>query len=380
MASRSDAVVVATLALLLTVCSSRSSSTSSTTIDRAPNRLEVAMTGHGCTPVHLVARPGLSQFDLSNQTAEPASFRVLSGDHLIGQVERLGAHQDTTLALTLTPGGYLTTCEIGVKATPGELTVGSGGGSVALSQAPDLLDAATAYRLFLETHTDDLVSSLTALGAAVGRGDQAGARLAYEQARTSFGQVEPAADNFGDAEPVGLSNLAVAIDGPAQPGPGHPDAGLPLIEQGLWGTAPLSSLAPEVASVLADATQLRARVGAMHLDAIEIAGGSGDELSRSIATAVGDAAARPDSLEGVDLQAAADAAGAVITTFGPALTSRDRSLAATLTDRLARLDAAVARVATSPASDASAAVVTASDGLADALSEVAPILAQPVAR
>ena len=385
MASRSDVVVVVTAALLLGACSSSGSAASSTTGPSRGSRLEVRMTAAGCTPRQLAARSGVTEFAVINQSRASASFGVLSGDHVVGQIERLAAGKSSAMSLDLTSGVYRTTCQIGTTATPGALAVGGATGPVELGQAADLREASQTYRSFLLGHADQLVSDLTALSGAVARGDQPAARAAYVSARSSYGQVAAAADNFGDAEPVGQANLAVDLDGPFGAGPGDPPRGLRLVEQGLWGPAPVTALAPDVAAVLATAQELRTRVGAMHLDAVEFAGGSGDELSQSIAAVSHAPAGRPTALDVADLQAAADGARGVLDALHPALASRDRSLDAALTRRLAQLDQAVAAARSAAATSAGglapaavAAAVIAGDALADAMAQMAPVLDRPV--
>ncbi len=386
MASRSEVVVVVTAAaLLLGACNSSRSTASSTTRAGGGSRLEVRMTGQQCTPRQLTTRSGATQVALTNHSRLPASFQVLSGDHVVGQVERLAAGRSTSLSLDLPNGLYRTNCQIGASATPGALAVGGATGSVGLGQSTDLATSADAYRRFLLAQADALVADLNTLSGAVARGDLTAARAAYTSARSHFGQIEAAADNFGDAEPVGQDNLAQALDGPFTAGPADPPDGLRLLERNLWGGAPVTSSVPDAAAVLAAAQDLRTRIGAMHLDAVEAAGGSGDELSQSIAEVAGAPAARPMVLDVGDLQAAADGAHGLLDALHPALSRRDASLDATLASRWVHLDAAIAAARTSPAtaegglaSAVVAPVVAAGDALADAMAQMAPVLDEPV--
>jgi iron uptake system component EfeO len=385
MASRADVVVLVTVALLAAACSSsRSSSSPSTTVRGAP-RVEVDLTNHGCAPVQLTAAPGLTEFVLANRSNAPSSFQVISGDHVVGQIERLGSRQTATLLLDLAPGSYRTTCQIGATASPGGLAVGRGGGGVALSQPADLLSAMDSYRSAVATQADSLVSSLSRLEQSVASGDRIAAQADYASARTSFGQLAPAADNFGDAEPAGQSNLAIALDGPIDAAPGDPPRGLRLIESGLWGTAPLPTVEPTVKAMLSEATALRARVGAMHLDAVEVAGGAADQLGQAVAAVDEDVSTRPSALEVIDLRAAAAGATAVLEALRGALQRRDPGLESTLQARLAQVDAAVATagsLAPTPSgglpAGSLAPVLAASDALADAMAQAAPVLDRPV--
>ncbi len=386
MASRCDVVVVS-VALLLSACSSSRSAAPSTTGAGGGSRLEVRVTRDGCTPRHLRTGVGLTQLALANHSSARASFEVLSGDHVVGRVEALAAGESSVISLELTRGVYRTACQIGASADSGELAVGGASGSVVLSQEPDLQQAADQYRSFLAARADALVADLTSLAAAVGAGDVAGARTAYLHTRADLGAVEPAADNFGDAEPAGQDDLAEELDGPSDAGPTDPVVGLRLVEQGLWGTGPVVDVTQAVARALATARQLQVRIGAMHLDAVEAAGGSGDELAEAIARAAGAAPARPPGLAVADLQAAAEAAAGLLGALHPALVSRDPGLDAVLAERLARLDAAIAAAGTSgigsvsgsasPTPTSSSAVVAAGDALADALAQMAPVLDRP---
>ncbi len=343
------------------------------------------MAGSGCTPDQLSAPSGVTEFALSNHSRSPASFQVLSGDHVIGQVELLAAGRSSAISLDLTKGLYRITCQIGATAAPGVLAVGGATGSVGLGQAADLLTAADGYRTFLVSQADALVAAITTMAGSVAHGDLVAAQDADVSARSSFGQLEAAADNFGDAEPVGQANLAVSLDGPFGTGPGDPPRGLRLVEAGLWDSTAVTSLAPEVAAVLTVAQELRTRIGAMHLDAVEAASGAGDELSQALAEVSAAPATRPKVLDVADLQAAADGGRGLLDALHPALAARDRALDATLGQRLARLDAAIATARSSAptptgglAPDAAASVVAAGDAMADAMAQMAPILNRPV--
>jgi iron uptake system component EfeO len=310
---------------------------------------------------------------------------VLSGDHVVGQVELLAAGRSSTISLDLPDGMYRTNCQVGAAANPGTLAVGGATGSVGLGQSVDLSRAADAYRAFLVAQADGLIADLEALSGAVARGDLVAAREAYASARSHYGQVEPAADNFGDAEPVGQANLAQALDGPFGAGPADPRRGLRLVESGLWGGVPVTSLAPDVAGVLTNAQELRTRLGAMHLDAVEAASGSGDELSQAIVEVRNAVDSRPLVLDVTDLQAAADGARGLLGALHPVLARRHAALDATLAQRWARLDATVATARASAAdpdgglaSTARASVVEAGDALADAMAQMAPVLDEPV--
>ena len=127
----------------------------------------------------------------------------------------------------------------------------------------------------------------------------------------------------------------------------------PLVACGWWSRTcgelhPIGALGPDVAAVLTSARELRTRIGAMHLDAVEFAGGSGDELSQAVAEVSAAPAGRPMALDVTDLQAAADGArGRARRRCIRRWHSRDGSLDSTLARRLAQLDRAVAAAGSS---------------------------------
>ncbi len=359
------AVVVAVMAAGCS--SSRPSASPAADVPSGAQRVDVALTGSGCTPDHVTVRPGLVAFAASNSSGGTASFAVVSGGGAVGELEQIDEGQTAVLSLDMVAGTYRSVCRLGPTVGGGSVQVGDTGGDAGVGSAPDLTSATGAYRAALTAVAERAAAAAGELRRACDAGDLAAARQAEAGLRRSYGQLQPAARDFTAVPVTGRQDLGASID-PVEPTIAT-SGGLPQIEAGLWIDGTTAGLADVATRVQLQLMALGARIGTVSIAptsvAPDLAGYLGSVPSTRL-VAAGDPTGRSQLLAAAG---AVDGAGTFTTAYGDALTRRDPKLAAALTDRLARAEvASTAVVDLDPAAPTMAPALRA---LADAINAVA---------
>ncbi len=310
----------------------------------------------------------------SARISGPAAVQILSGNHVVGALERVPADRDLTLTLDLSPGAYRMSCTVGLVESGGEVLVGSSAAPPELGQAPDLAAAMVAYRSYLAGQASQFRSATAALLDAIRQGSTSTAQTRYSSVCAVYGHVRAAAANFFDELTPGLVDLDAEIDPAVDPAQAGRQGGLPGVEYGLWVRGSTAGLIPVATGLVASATALQQRIGTLDLDGLEVASGATfllDDVTSQDLTGIRE----PYSHLGlVDARSAVEGAQGAFVALRSAISRRDRGLGAELTQSFSTAAASFSAAA----SGQPAVVAQGVDALADAMSSVESTLSQPV--
>ncbi|WP_426502901.1 iron uptake system protein EfeO [Dactylosporangium sp. McL0621] len=233
--------------------------------------IAVAATDTECRLSADHAAAGPRVFDVHNQGGKVTEFYVYAaGDRVVGEVENIAPGLTRSLHVDLPAGAYTTSCRPGMTGAgirAGFTVSGSGSGTSGASSAdPALTAAAATYQDDVRQQAAAFVEQTTAFVAAVKTGDRGNAQALYAPARVPYERIETVAESFGDLDPK-----IDARDGDLDPGTAW--TGYHRIEHQLWG-GDLTAVTGVADQLLADVTELRARLGGVTLTALEIANGA----------------------------------------------------------------------------------------------------------
>jgi iron uptake system component EfeO len=382
--TRRGLIVTLVVVCLAAACSSDPGSAQTGSSGAGAEPIAVTITHDACEPAQLRAQPGPVTVSVTNRDAGPeAAFSLLSGDELLGRLEPVVDGPGGTLTLDLAAGTYRIACRSDGGVGGGTLTVGDGTGPADLGQPADLQAAVAAYRGSLQDAAARFAAAATRLQAVIAAGDLAGARQAYADARTAYGPVKDAADNFGEPEPAGQTNLDHVIDAPLDEPPpaGTEPGGLHRIEAGLFTDGSTAEVEPVAAALVTAAGELTGRVAAAQLTAVQVAGGLAGPVGALVTEALRGRAEPASHLDLLDVEAEVEGTRLALDALRGPLDRRDPDLRSTVWARLATVDATLITLGPGgsvPAADASRPLAQALDALADALARVAPALTRPV--
>jgi len=343
-------------------------------------RIAVFDVDGGCQPSAIQARSGPVALVVTNQGAgDRAGVDVLSHGRVVAAVTALRAGRSATVKLTLAAGIYLVACHgarKGVAATGAVLTVLANPSD----QAPDLVQAANAYRVILLDDADQLVTAVTEMDHALADGAVAEAQQRYVVARQFYGLLQPLAAAFGSVDS--------ALDVLPQGVPVDRIDGFHRIEYGLWVTGSTAGLLPVADGLTADVTELRAAVPALAIDPGTMADGVDQLLGRDARNVVTGQEEPFSHVDLVDLQADLEGSQAAVDTLRRALGDRTETLATTIDQRFAQVQSVLNPLRTAsgfvPTTQITATQAAALTGALDALgqpvSQVAAALARPPLR
>jgi len=331
--------------------------------------VKVTIDDDGC-PAKLTATAGPNTFKVSNHgsSGDVSEFEILSGNHIIGEVENVAPGLNGSFSLTIKPGTYTTHCTGGTKRPEGKLVV-KGSAATRLSEAGQA--AVDQYRAYLQQQTAQLVTATKTFTDAVDAGDVDAAKAAYAAARAPYERIEPVAETFGNLDPE--------IDARAGDVPAKQWGGFHRIEQALWVDNSTAAVSPGVTKALNDdVAQLQGLVQDVELQPAAIANGAVELLNEVSASKITGEEERYSHVDLVDLGANVEGSEAAFDTVKPLLVGKDVRLANDVDARLAAVFAAlapyghgnayVAYTALTPAD--TKAISTAVDALAEPLSRV----------
>jgi len=308
-------------------CGSDSKSSGTTTGASAHKEVAVKITDAGCEPAKLTLAAGPTTFMVENDGATKVTeYEILDGATILGEVENIAPGLSGKFSLTLKPGTYTTYCPGGTTSERGSLEV-TGAGAVAASA--EATAAVAAYRKFVEAQTKLLVAETTKFANAVKAGNVAKAKRLYPVARKPYERIEPVAESFGDLDP--------AID--AREGDVDPQdwTGFHPLEKALWKTGSLKDAGPLADQLVQDVQLLDSRVGAMSLEAAQIANGSVELLGEVSKSKITGEEERYSHIDLVDVEANVAGAKAGFDAVRPIVEKKNAKLAETLDARFAAM-------------------------------------------
>jgi iron uptake system component EfeO len=287
--------------------------------DDAPKgakKMAFQLTDAGCLPSTAKAPAGPITFEVENAgTSAVTEFEVLDGETILGEKENLSDGLSGSFSLTLEEGEYTLYCP-GGETERGTLTVS---GKLASESNPQVEEAISQYRAYLEQNTAALVSATEPFVAAIEAGDVEEAKSLYAAARIPYEKIEPVAESFGDLDP--------RIDARENDVPKSEWAGFHKIEQALWVQDTTAGMAPVAQQLLADVEELRAKVKTVELQAVQIANGANELLGEVSASKITGEEERYSHTDLVDFEANVEGAEAAFEAVEPLLSDKGPKLA-----------------------------------------------------
>jgi iron uptake system component EfeO len=305
--------------------------------------LTVNSTSDKCEVSAAQAPSGNVVFAVTNKGSDVTEFYLLGEDGLriVGEVENIGPGITRNLVVEASPGSYFTACKPGMvgDGIRAPFTVTDSGKAVATGDAAALLATAAAqYKLYVRDQVTQLVDKTQQFADLYVAGKDDEARALYANARQHWERIEPVAESFGDLDPR-LDLREADLEA------GQVWTGWHAIEKDLWPPASgFTALTPAERKVLADqlvadTKDLSGRVQDLTYTTTQLGNGA-KELLDEVAT--GKVTGEEETWSHTDLwdfQANVDGARIAFENLKPALETKDPTLAATLTDRFAKLQA-----------------------------------------
>lgn len=273
------------------------------------------LTDAGCVPNTAKAPAGPITFEVENAgTSKVTELEVMDGDTILGEVENLSDGFNGSFSLTLEQGEYTLYCP-GGEDERGTLTVS---GKLATEGSPQVEEAISQYRKYLEGNTAALVSATEPFVAAVEAGDVEKAKSLYAAARIPYEKVEPVAESFGDLDP--------RIDARVNDVAASEFSGFHKIEQALWVKDTTAGMAPVAKQLLADIEELQRKVKTVDLQAVQIANGANELLGEVSASKITGEEERYSHTDLVDFEANVEGAEAAFEAVQPLVEEKDPEL------------------------------------------------------
>lgn len=303
--------VAGLLAVFATACGSSD--------DDAPagaTAISVKLTDAGCNPHNAKAPAGPINFEVENDgSGSVTEMEVLDGETILGEKENLTEGLSGSFSLTLEEGEYTLRCNNGDQED-GTLTVS---GKLKTESSPEVEEAISQYRAYLEENTAELTAETKPFVAAVVAGDIAKAKALYPAARIPYERIEPVAESFGDLDP--------RIDARANDIKKSEFGGFHRIEQALWEEGTTSGMAPVAEQLLADVEELESKVKNVNLQAVQIANGANELLGEVSASKITGEEERYSHIDLVDFKANVEGSQVAFESIEPLLSSKDPKLA-----------------------------------------------------
>jgi iron uptake system component EfeO len=310
---RAALIVAACGALALFAAACGSSDDESTAADATAMSFKI--TDAGCDPHDAKAPAGPITFDVEGASSSVTELEVLDGETILGEKENLTEGLNGSFSLTLEEGEYILRCN-GASEEDGTLTVT---GKLKAANSPEVEEAISAYRAYLEENTAELTAQTKPFVAAVVAGNVALAKQLYPAARIPYERIEPVAESFGDLDP--------RIDARENDVPLNEWGGFHKIEKALWEEDTAKGMAPVAEQLLADVEELEAKVKNVSLQAVQIANGANELLGEVSASKITGEEERYSHIDLVDFKANVEGSQVAFESVEPLLSESDPELA-----------------------------------------------------
>jgi len=242
-------------------------------------RIEIG--ARACTPNELAVPAGRHTFEIHNASQRPVEWEILDGIMVVEERENILPGFRQRLTVSLKPGTYEITC--GLLSNPrGKLVVAATAASDAAATAgPELkafIGPLSEYKVFLAMQGNSLVVATQKLVEAVRQGDVARARALYAPTRAGYRQVAAIVGRWADLQNA-IDPAAEYLEKREQD-PAF--TGFHRIEYGLFAGNTTEGLEPVADKLLADITELKARLRTAKLAPADLTQGAA-RLARRLA-------------------------------------------------------------------------------------------------
>lgn len=211
------------------------------------------------------------------------------------------------------------------------LSLASGGTAFAAVDALALVGPVADYKIYVTDNTDELVDGVMEFTNAVKAGDIDTAKALFPRVRINYERIEPIAELFSDLD-VSIDSRADDYEG-GETDPAFP--GFHRIEYGLWEDNSTDGLAPVADKLLADVTELHARIDGLTFPPEVVVGGAAALMEEVAATKISGEEDRYSRTDLWDFRGNFDGAKKIVDLFRPLIETED---AAFLTDVDANFD------------------------------------------
>jgi iron uptake system component EfeO len=285
--------------------------------------LAITVNDKGCDPTSLQTPSGATTFDITNGSSRVLEFEILSGVKIVAERENILPGFKQSFTATLDPGTYAIAC--GLLSNPkGVLTVtgDSGTGQTGSAAPVDLAVPVAAYTAFVQSEAAGFLAATTQFVAAVKAGDVAGAKAKYAAARAGFERIEPVTELFSDLDTAIDSRADDWEKREADPGFG----GFHRLEYALFVKGDVADMGPVADKLLADATELNARVAALEIPPSVMVGGAAALIEEVAGSKISGEEDRYSGTDLSDFAANVEGAAKIVTLISPMVQQRNAEL------------------------------------------------------
>lgn len=217
------------------------------------------------------------------------------------------------------------------------LCLATGGVALAAVDALALVEPVTDYKLYVTENTDELVDGVSEFTEAVKAGDVDKAKELFPRVRVNYERIEPIAELFSDLD-VSIDSRADDYEG-KEADPAFP--GFHRIEYGLWEENSTEGLAPVADKLMADVTELHARIDGLTFPPEVVVGGAAALMEEVAATKISGEEDRYSHTDLWDFKANFDGAYKIVELFRPLV--EDASFLFTVDGNFEKIDTILAK-------------------------------------
>ena len=322
---------IAAIAGFAAACSSSSSSGTKAAAGATP--VTITLTNDGCEPSPATVAAGPVTFTVNNTTGDKVSeAELLRGETIMGEKENLTPGLSGTFSLKIDAGDYTISCpDAKTDSFPFKVTGAATNTVLDPVVSAKLGTAVAGYQAYVLDQVDKLVPATTAFTNAVRAGDIAKAKDLFAPARASYERIEPVAESFGDLDPQ-IDARVNDVDDPST------WTGFHRIEKALWADKSLANTKPIADKLDADVAKLAALVKNAKYQPAQLANGATDLLNEVASSKITGEEDRYSHTDLSDFRANIDGAKEAFSLLGPALTTINPQLYATVTQRFADVE------------------------------------------
>ena len=202
-----------------------------------------------------------------------------------------------------------------------------------------LVEPIAEYKLYVTEKTDELLAGTTEFVAAVKAGEIEKAKDLFPRVRMPYEEIEPIAELFSDLD-VAIDSRADDYEG-AEQDPEFP--GFHRIEYGLWDQNSTEGLDAVADKLLADVTELHARIADLTFPPEKVVGGAAVLMEEVAATKISGEEDRYSHTDLWDFRGNFDGAYKIVDLVRPLIADSEGEFLATVDANFAKVDEILAK-------------------------------------
>lgn len=202
-----------------------------------------------------------------------------------------------------------------------------------------LVEPITEYKLYVTDKTDELLKGVTEFVAAIKAGDVETAKALFPAVRMPYEAIEPIAELFSDLD-VSIDSRADDYE-KAEADPEFP--GFHRIEYALWEQNSTEGLDPVADKLLADVTELHARIADLTFPPEKVVGGAAVLMEEVAATKISGEEDRYSHTDLWDFKGNFDGAYKIVELVRPLIAETDAEFLATVDKNFGTVDTILAK-------------------------------------